>query len=171
MDNLTYFFERKIPAPLSPHHALLLTLVVKCLSLAIYAQEKIFDVPKGNEFLGNIVDLWKGLGEGEGEGVGVGVGGRMYREGLLVFLAVVSNSGVLSKGQADFLKGRLELDYFKVVGLDLREGILGLWRGAEGGWRLGKESRVEWWGKGGGFGDAVLPVLPEKYFDLKFEFS
>jgi hypothetical protein len=88
-----------------------------------------------------------------------------------VLLAVVSNSGVLEKAQADFLKGKLKMDYFKVVGLDLGTGILGLFREVGVGWRLGVENRAEYWVGGGKAGDAVLPVIPEKYFDLKFEFS
>jgi hypothetical protein len=39
------------------------------------------------------------------------------------------------------------------------------------GWRLGVGNRVEYWVRGGKPQDAVLPVIPEKYFDLKFEFS
>jgi hypothetical protein len=78
--NLRFLFERKIVGSIGDKETLLLTLVVKCLSLAIYGQEKIFDVPKGNGFLDNVVSIWKGEGTGSGSG-GEGEN-KVYREAL-----------------------------------------------------------------------------------------
>ena len=137
-------------------------LVVKILALAIFENSKIFDVPKGTEFLAKIVENFE-----ESAGEAKGFWEREYRNSILILLAVVTNLGVLEKNQADFMKNKLGLEYFGVVGFDLTQGLLKLVR-QKGEWGLEVRNQLEYWTKVGKSQEIVLPVFPEKYFVLNF---
>ena len=73
----------------------------------------------------------------------------------------------MGKNEADFLKDKLELDYFGIVGMDLNSGILNIFR-KYGGWELGENNMLGYWIEGNRWKEVHLPVIPEKYIVMCF---